>query len=139
MAFDTGALVSARGATMTATAPGFGTADGDFRMIYLDIPALVRARVARFGDSRVHLLAGATVGAKLHARVRASFRGQTMTQAFTSDLPAVDVGLTAGGRVDIGRAVVVISYTHGLTDTAKGDAPEPIRHRVLSMMAGWRF
>lgn len=137
--FETGALVSVRGAMVEATVPGLGTAKVDIRMIYLDIPALARLPVAGYGDRRVSVLAGATIGAKLHARARSSSLGQQFDMTFTDELPAIDVGLTVGARADVGRALVVISYTHGLTDTAKGEEAEPIKHRVLSMMAGWRF
>ena len=137
--FDTGALLSARGSGLKVTVTGLGTLDGDLRMLYLDVPAQVRLPVARSGSTVLNLLAGATIGARLHARSHVSFAGQSQDESFTSDVAPVDVGLTVGGRVDVGHALFIAQYVHGLIDTAKGDAPEPVRHRVFSVMAGWRF
>jgi hypothetical protein len=139
IAFDTGVLVSARGSAIDTTVPGFGTAKADLRMMYLDFPALVRVPLAASGNNRVHALAGATIGTKLHARARVSFAGESEEMTFTEDLPAMDVGITVGGRADFGRVLAIVTYTFGLTDTTKGDAPEPVKHRVLSIMGGWKF
>ena len=137
--FTTGALVSGRGGAMELTVPGEGTGQLDFRMIYLDIPALARVPLAASGNCRFGALAGATIGTKLHARTRATFNGQSEDQTFTDDLPAMDFGLTFGGRADFGRGLAQVTYNFGLTDTTKGDGPKPVRHRVLSGMVGWRF
>ena len=99
----------------------------------------MRLPVARSGSTVLQLLAGATIGARLHARSQVSFGGQTEDQSFTSDVAPVDVGLTVGARVDAGHALFMAQYLHGLIDTTKGDAPEAVRHRVFSVMAGWRF
>ena len=137
--FDTGALLSTRGSGLKVTVTGIGTLEGDLRMLYLDVPAQVRLPVARSGSTVLHVLAGATIGARLHARSHVSFAGQTQDESFTSDVAPVDFGLTVGGRVDVGHALFIAQYVHGLIDTTEGDAPEAVRHRVFSVMAGWRF
>jgi hypothetical protein len=140
-AFETGALLSVRGASMKVTVEGFGTATGAFRMIYLDVPALARLRVVTTPHGPLSLLAGPTIGFRLHARSSASFMGETMTQTFTDGVTAVDVGLTVGGRLEFGRGLADVRYTHGLRNAATETGPdgEAIKHRGVSFMAGWRF
>ena len=136
---DTGVLFSQRGVTMTGSVPGAGSAEADMRITYLDCPAHLRVGVAGAGRTRVSLVGGPTIGVKLDARGRVEAVGQTAEQDFTSELPALDFGLAIGGRVDAGRALIVVSYLHGLTDTTKGESPEAVKHRVWSVVAGWRF
>ena len=136
---DTGALVSTRGARVDMTAPLFGTATADLRTVYLDFPLLVRAPIAGSGQHRLSLLAGATIGARLTARARVEAGNQSEEMDFTSEFPAADFGLTLGGRGDIGRGVVIVYYTFGLTDLTKGEAPSAVRHRVLTILGGIRF
>ena len=139
LAFDTGALVSARGARMEATSPLFGSGTSDLRMIYLDVPLFLRAPLAAAGNQRLSLLAGGMFGARLSARMRAEAAGQSNEMTITDELPAADFGLTLGGRVDAGRGVVLVYYTFGLSDLAKGEAPSAIRHRILTVLGGFRF
>jgi hypothetical protein len=137
--FDTGAMLSQRGMAMTATHPLFGSARGSLRMTYLDVPAHIRARIADLGRCGISLFGGPTLGIRLDARTRVEAVGQTQEMEFTNELPALDLGLAVGGRLDVGRALVIVSYLHGLTDTTKGDAPEAVKHRVWSVLAGVRF
>ena len=139
VAVETGALISFKGASLDITIAGLGTATGSIDLTYLDVPALGRFRVARGSRAAVHALAGVTMGLKLSAEQSASFMGQTMSD----DLEGVsgfDLGLTFGGRVEIGRGLVDVRYTLGMLNIAE-DAPdsESIKNRVLSFMAGWRF
>jgi outer membrane protein with beta-barrel domain len=141
--FDTGALLSTRGTTMKLTVPGLATAEADLRTVYLDVPVQVRVPIVRARNATLHLLGGTTIAARLHARVHASFASdvadQDMDETFTDEIAPVDVGLTFGGRLDCGRALFIAQYLLGLTDTSRGDAPDPVKHRVFSVMAGWRF
>jgi hypothetical protein len=121
------------------TVPGVGAVEADLRVLYLDLPLHARLPVIRTRTSVVHVLAGGTIGARLQARSHASFEGQTFDESATDDLAPIDFGLTVGGRVDAGHALFIAQYLFGLTDTSRGDAPEPVRHRVFSVLAGWRF
>lgn len=140
VAIETGALVSFKGASLEITIPEIGTATGSLNLTYLDVPGLGRFRVARGSQATVHALAGVTMGLKLSAEQSASFMGQTMSD----DLEGVsgfDLGLTFGGRVEIGRGLVDVRYTFGMLNLAEESGPdgETIKNRVLSFMAGWRF
>ena len=137
--FDTGAFFSTRGTAMKLTVPGLGTAEADLRILYLDFPVQVRVPVVRSRNATLGVLGGAMIAARLHARGHASFAGQSMDETFTDEIAPVDVGLTFGGRVDGGRALIIAQYLLGLVDTSRGDAADPVRHRLFSVMAGWRF
>ena len=140
VAVETGALISFKGASLEVTIAGLGTATGSIDLTYLDVPGLGRFRVVRGSRATVHALAGVTMGLKLSAEQSASFMGQTMSD----DLEGVsgfDLGLTFGGRVEIGRGLVDVRYTFGMLNLAEesGLEGETIKNRVLSLMAGWRF
>ena len=140
VAIETGALISFKGASLEITIPELGTATGSIKFTYLDVPGLGRFRVVRSSQATVHALAGVTMGLKLSAEQSASFMGQTMTE----DLDGVsgfDLGLTFGGRIEIGRGLVDVRYTFGMLNLAEesGTDGETIKNRVLSFMAGWRF
>ncbi|HET9267798.1 MAG TPA: porin family protein [Vicinamibacterales bacterium] len=140
VAVETGALISFKGASTEITVPDFGTATGNINFTYLDVPALGRFRVVRGSRATVHALAGVTLGLKLSAEQSASFMGETITEDI-DDVSGFDLGLTFGGRVEIGRALVDVRYTFGMLNLAEEEGPngETIKNRVLSFMAGWRF
>ena len=136
--FTIGGLYSQRGAKMDAEILGFGVGTVDFNMEYLEIPLLARIGVG--GDETTFsVLAGGMVGVPIRARTIFSSFGFDEDASFTDELPDVDFGVTFGARADFGRGSVTAWYTHGLTDLTEGLSPEPIRHRVFSVLAGWRF
>ena len=141
VAVETGALISFRGASLDITIPEIGTATGSFKFTYLDVPGLIRFRVARGSSATVSALGGVTMGLKLSATETASFMGQTVTDDL-DDVSAVDLALTFGGRIEAGRHFLVdVRYLLGLLNLADsaGPAGEAIKSRSLSLMAGWRF
>jgi hypothetical protein len=90
------------------------TVTGSFKVDYLRIPALRKARTERPGSAvRPHALTGLAFGVKVRCRVEAS-NGSTTTSADCGD-PAIGVNLTGGdfawvfglgvdfGRVSVGR------------------------------------
>jgi hypothetical protein len=84
------------------------------------------------------LLGGGMIGLKLHARIKISALGESENEEFTDEIPAADFGVAFGVRFDRGRAYVSSYYNHGLTNTGDDD-DEPIKHRVWTTIAGWRF
>jgi hypothetical protein len=140
VAVETGALLSFKGASLKITIPEIGTATGNLNLTYLDVPGLGRFRVVTSSRTTLHALAGVTMGLKLNAEQSASFMGETITE----DLEGVsgfDLGLTFGGRVEIGRGLVDVRYTFGMLNLAEesGLDGETIKNRTWSFMAGWRF
>jgi hypothetical protein len=136
--FTLGALYSQRGTKLDAEVIGFGVGTIDFNMEYIEFPLLARFGVG--GDETAFsVLAGGMIGIPVRARTVFSSFGIDEDESFTDALPDVDFGLTFGGRADFGRGSVTAWYTHGLTDLTEGLSPEPVKHRVFTVLAGWRF
>jgi hypothetical protein len=145
-----GGLMSTRGGNLEVRfpdqpeIPGFdfpdlGTIEVDTRMIYVDVPAFVGVGVARFGENRIEAIGGAMIGIRAHARQKFTALGISEEEEFTDELPAVDFGLSIGGRYTCGHIFAAAYYTWGLTDLTEGDATDPIKHRYLTVLGGWRF
>ena len=142
-----GALMSTRGSKLEITfpeigipeLPAFGTIELDTRMIYVDVPAFAGVGVARFGENHIEAIGGAMVGFRAHARQKFTGLGISEEEEFTDDLPAVDFGLSIGGRYTCGKIFAAAYYTWGLTDLTEGDSPDPVKHRYLTVIGGWRF
>ena len=109
--------------------------------MYLDVPGLGRFRVAQGSRASFHALAGVTMGIKLHAEQSVSFMGESITEEIDEGMSSFDLGLTFGGRVEIGRGLIDVRYTFGMLNLATESGPdgETIKNRSLSFMAGWRF
>jgi hypothetical protein len=145
----TGALMSTRGGTLELTfpdieipdidLPAFGTIELDTRMIYVDVPAFVGVGVAKFGENRIEAIGGAMIGLRAHARQKFTGFGISEEEEFTDELPPVDFGLSIGGRYTCGHIFAAAYYTWGLTDLTEGDSSDPIKHRYLTVIGGWRF
>jgi hypothetical protein len=123
---------------MRAEVLGFGVGTVDFNMEYLEVPLLARVGVGG-GETAFSVLAGGMVGVPVRARAIFSSFGFDEDESFTDALPDIDFGVTIGGRADFGRGSVTAWYTHGLTDLSEGFSPEPVKHRVFTVLAGWRF
>lgn len=145
-----GGLMSTRGGTLEITFPDlpdlpeidfpdFGTIELDMRMIYVDVPAFVGVGVAKFGENRIEAIGGAMIGLRAHARQKFTGLGISEEEEFTDELPAVDFGLSIGGRYTCGHIFAAAYYTWGLMDLTEGDSPDPIKHRYLTVIGGWRF
>jgi hypothetical protein len=135
----TGALLSTRGGTIEASVTGVGSFDIDMPMTYVDVPAFVAVGVAGSGNNRFELLGGAMIGFQADARFKVSAFGVSVDEEFPGELPGVDFGLSVGGRFTCGHIFAASYYTWGLTDLTKGDSPDPIKHRYLTVIGGWRF
>jgi hypothetical protein len=135
----TGGLVSTRGGRLDVDVPGFGNLELDTRMIYVDVPAFVAVGVGRWGQNRLELLGGPMLGITVQGKQKLSGLGLSEEEEFTDELPAVDFGLSFGGRFSCGHIFAAAYYTWGFTDLTEGDAPEPVKHRYLTVVGGWRF
>lgn len=149
VAVVTGGLVSTRGGKIGATLPPLsippdiefpgGDLDFDFRMTYIDVPAFVAVGVARAGENRFEVIGGGMLGFKTQANLKVEAFGVSLDEDFGDELPAVDFGLSIGGRYICGHFFAAAYYTWGLTDLTEGDAADPLRHRYFTLLGGWRF
>lgn len=135
--FETGALLSVKGVRIKLSEPGI-TGTGDVRTTYLDLPALARVGFYKSGATTAEVLGGVTTGLLLSARSRVTANGVSESESITSELPAVDFGLTIGGRVTVGRIFGDVRYIHGLRNLEE-DSGDVLKHRVWQFMGGWRF
>jgi hypothetical protein len=135
-----GGMVGARGGNLNVDVPSLNTKlSVDFRIIYFEIPVLISGRLTGDEERGISILGGAMLGVKLHARSNVSFLGDSVGETFTDEVAALDVGVTIGGRYHRGNGFIASYYTHGFTDTSKGDSPEPVKHRVWTTIFGVRF
>jgi hypothetical protein len=141
VAFETGLLASVRGATLTISVPGAFTGTSALRVIYLDVPLHARVMLGQSGRTRTFLIAGPTVGFKLHARSEAQGTGILGTESAPVDVTRMDFGAVIGARIEVGPALIDVRYTHGLHNVAPESGPsgETLTYRVVSIMGGWRF
>ena len=135
----TGGLISTRGGKLELEVPGFGTLNADTRMIYVDVPAFVAVGVGRWGQNRLELMGGPMLGITVQGKQKLTGMGESEEEEFTDQLPAVDFGLSFGGRFSCGHIFAAAYYTWGFTDLTKGDAAESVKHRYLTVLGGWRF
>ena len=111
---------------------------------YFEIPALARVSLARSAARNVYVFGGAFTAMRLHAKIRQA-AGRPITSGATDDISSevklFDLGMVAGGGVDISRHFVVDArYSWGLTDVDKGTAAlSGVRTRTFAVLLGFRY
>lgn len=104
---------------------------------YLEVPLFLR-----FGRSgrRLYFLAGPYLGFRLSAEAREVVGGVTETRDFADQMKRVDAGVSFGAGATFGRFLVEGRWTEALRDAESGDSFDTaVRHRVLAVLAGFRF
>lgn len=131
------ALYSQKGARLRAD-----DARVDLNLDYLDLPVLLRVSTPRnTNGTGFHFFGGPSFGVRVRAKATATFEGQTGTEDVGDDLASHDIGIVAGGGVDVGRFVVDVRQVWGLTNINRNPDEDDttIRNRVFAVMAGVRF
>lgn len=113
--------------------------DAQLILDYLEVPLLARV-TRRVSGTSVYVVAGPALAWRLGAKSRAEFSGATEEIDLAGDVESFDLGIVAGGGVDVGRFVIDARYTFGVRDidADRTDAVS-MRNRVLSVTAGFRF
>jgi hypothetical protein len=133
VAFQPEALYVVKGATLVVGPRSTLTFDAR----YLEMPLFFR--VGR-SSRRLYFLAGLSVGFRVAAEAREVVDGVTETRDFSDQIKRVDVGISFGAGATFGRLVVEGRWTEGLRDVESGDSfSTDVRHRVLAVLAGFRF
>lgn len=125
-----------RGATATGGGGGFGGGAGipyvlDFRIAYLELPALATYAIEYDGGFTPYVFAGPDLALRLSGEVEAelpqpgsdgSFTTTTISQDVSDSLARFDAGVTLGAGMkfplDWGRLVLDLRYTASITRTA---------------------
>jgi hypothetical protein len=134
IAFEPEALYVMKGATFFNHV---GTGSSlSFDANYLDMPLHFK-----FGRSgRPYFLAGPSVGFRLAAEARETVSGATETRDFSDQIKSVDVGVSFGAGASFGRFLIEGRWTEGLRDVdSQGQFESAVRHRVIGVLAGFRF
>jgi hypothetical protein len=137
-AFETGALISAKGTGLDVTLAGLGSASGALQLTYLDVPALARLEVVRGSRGRFFVLLGPEINVNLDSRASFSEGGQSASEPLDG-FPRTDYSVVAAGRVERGRALFELRYEHGLRNLADDSAGVTVKNRTTSVLGGWRF
>lgn len=104
---------------------------------YLEVPLFFRFSRS---NQRLYVLAGPYVGFRLAAEARETVDGITETRDFSDQIKRVDAGVSFGAGATFGRGLIEGRWTEGLRDAERGDSFETaVRHRVLAVLAGFRF
>lgn len=116
---------------------------GNLRIRYIEVPLLARVDFGTSGSSpRFYVLAGAAPAFRLgDGTLKLEAEGEEEEADFEDatgeELKSFDLGLVGAAGVEFGRALVEARYTHGLM--AAGEDDDSPKHRVFSVMVGFRF
>jgi len=108
------------------------------RLYYLDVPMLVRYRIADNSRTPAYLLAGPTFGIKLGSSTTLEAPGQTIDIDANPALKTLDVGLAFAGGIERGDYLIEGRFTPGITDIGSPSFPhlDSLRNRTFSVLVG---
>jgi hypothetical protein len=130
LALQLEALVSQQGAREVFR---FGDA---VKLTYLDVPVLARIRAFSAAGGSAYVFSGPTVGIRLSAK----YDDDGEVEDISDDIDRFNVGWTAGLGAEVGRVVMDVRYTWGLTTLiTEGDTGSKLRTGSLAAMVGLRW
>jgi hypothetical protein len=106
---------------------------------YLEIPVLVKYRIAGGPERSFHALAGPSIAFKVASSASASFGGSTIDRSTDEDVESLDYGVVAGAGIDAGRFTIDGRFTFGLANINKEDDEPKTHTRSIAVLAGVRF
>lgn len=110
--------------------------DTEFRMNYLEVPVLVRARAGSGDRAAFHVYGGPSIAFKVGESIRVA--GVELDE--DSGLRSYDAGLNVGASVTIRQLVIDGRYTHGLVNIEDEDADGvSVKTRTFMILVGWAF
>ena len=111
---------------------------------YLEVPLLGRITTFRSPSVSFHVFGGPSAGIRINAKQQVAYSGGAGNSGYTDDISSevarFDLGLIAGGGVDVGRhGAIDARYFWGLTDVNRNASEGSVRNRGLTILAGLRF
>ena len=112
---------------------------------YIEVPLLGRVTVNRSSSASFHAFGGPSAGVRINAKEQVAYTGGVIRSGVSNDISSeiarFELGLVAGGGVDVGRyGVIDARYFWGLTDVNRNASEgNRIRNRGLTILAGLRF
>lgn len=136
-------LFTEKGAALPFNPPSLiqGEMSIRYKFHYMDVPILARVQGPRVGGGRLHLFAGPTVSLRLSAKQQTAFLlggAAGFERDVGSEMDRMDLGMTAGAGLDIGRAAFDVRYTHGLNDVLADLAGARVGNRNILITGGFR-
>jgi Outer membrane protein beta-barrel domain len=131
------ALYSQKGARIAGS-----DVEAELRLDYVDVPVLLRVSTARDrSGAAFHVFGGPSVGIRARAKATAALEGESGSGDISEDVERLDLGLVAGAGVEIGRFVIDVRHTWGLSNINKNPSEDDttIKNRVFAAMVGLRF
>jgi Outer membrane protein beta-barrel domain len=117
-----------------------GAVESRLLLDYFEVPLL--GRFSRRGGRAIdyYFTGGASVGVRLRARSRTDFGGAVEDINISDEVEPFDLGVIAGGGLEISAVVIDGRYTHGLRDIDKDKTDDvKVTNRAWSLTAGFRF
>ena len=112
---------------------------------YFEVPLLARITAIRSPSRSLHVFGGPSAGVRINAKQQLAYSGSVIKSGFTDDISSeierFELGLLAGGGVDVGsHGVIDARYFWGLTNVNR-DASDGngVRNRGLTILVGLRF
>ena len=123
--------------------PGEGTIT--VRLPYVEVPVLLNYTIPIPGAGIVspHLYAGPAVAFRTECKVKVSdptnipYQGCDVGDP-NPDIKRTDFGLTFGGGIGLGRAIIDVRYNLGLSKIPNGSNTD-VKSRTFYILAGWAF
>jgi hypothetical protein len=116
-------------------------ASGKIELDYFTVPVLLRVSGPRSQRASVHAFGGPSFGIRLRARSSGAVEGESADRDISDEVERMDVGLTAGAGVDIGRITIDGRHTWGLRNINRDSGADDvkIKNRAFAVMVGVRF
>jgi len=131
------ALYSQKGARLDAP-----DAQVQLKLDYVDVPVLLRVSTARNrSGTAFHAFGGPSVGIRVHGKATAAIEGVSGSDDLSEDVERFDFGLVAGAGVELGRFIIDVRNTWGLSNVNKNPSEDDttIKNHVFAAMVGIRF
>lgn len=111
---------------------------------YFEVPLLGRITAFRSSSASFHVFGGPSAGVRINAKQQVAYSGGAGNSGYTDDISSqvarFELGLIAGGGLDVGRhGVIDVRYFWGLTDVNRNASEGKVRNRGLTILAGLRF
>ena len=111
-------------------------ANASLRSYYFEVPFMVRLNILSDRRTRVHLLAGPSIGWKASAVLHV---GDTSTDITHTSGHSYDIAIVAAGGVEIGNLILQFRWSEGLIESGITIDDRNPTNRVITGIVGWRF
>lgn len=111
--------------------------ESTFQLDYFEVPVLGRVLFGS-GHRRYYAAGGPSIAFRVRAKTRTALSGATEEIDVADQVERIDMGIAAGGGMEMGRLVIDGRYTYGLSDLDK-DSSSTTKNRAIAVTAGFRF